>query len=77
MILNAWWAKLVKKLVDQTPGIGELDEAHEAIKRSDRAYKDVEWAIETTSPDIDYVDKALQSNHFSVKVRLAFQSRRP
>lgn len=74
-MIRLWWRRIVARLVDRTPGIGNTEEAKKAVMRSEQALKDVAMAREHIAPDIAYVQEVVRNNHFRDKVVAAFRER--
>lgn len=66
--LTRFFRRMVRYWIDKTPGIGNLDAAEDAVRRSDSAVKEVKWHRDRVEPDVDYVLTTVASNHFREKV---------
>lgn len=68
MIFKAYWRKLIARLMQATPGIGQPDEADEAVERSTEAIADAQRVHGIVVSNTDYLVDVGQRNHFREQV---------
>lgn len=75
MTVKGLWERLISKLLDRTPGVGNQDAADAALQRSEDAMKSVKQAETDINPHIRYIRQTVAQNHFRDKVAAAFGER--
>lgn len=75
MLFRSYWRKLIKGMIETTPGIGCPEEAERAVTRSKTAVSDSYRVQKEIAGSVEYLETVVRENHFRDHMRNALTRR--